>query len=182
MLTVNVGLSRKLSRDFNSSGYSVNVEGEVCVPLDEPERVLDKVRELYDLADGALREQIDRDQSDGAIAERDADPAPTIARTPRPAATGRVTRTNRLAATPDGVATERRDAALDDPRNPPATNKQVQFLLSLGKRLGLDTPALETRAAEVVGRRVGLYDLTKREAGALLDTLMEESPAPTRRG
>jgi len=29
MLRVNVGLSRKLSKDYNSTGYSVNLDGEV---------------------------------------------------------------------------------------------------------------------------------------------------------
>lgn len=37
MLKVNVGLSRKVSRDYNSTGFSVNLEGEVCAPLDDPE-------------------------------------------------------------------------------------------------------------------------------------------------
>lgn len=35
MLRVNVGLSRKLTRDYNSTGFSINVEGEVCVPSAE---------------------------------------------------------------------------------------------------------------------------------------------------
>jgi hypothetical protein len=29
MLSVNIGLSRKLSKDYNSTGYSVNLDGEV---------------------------------------------------------------------------------------------------------------------------------------------------------
>ena len=60
MLKVNVGLSRKLSRDFNSTGYSVNLEGEVANPVDDPEGVIEKIREYYDLAEEALRDQVER--------------------------------------------------------------------------------------------------------------------------
>src|SRR5581483_8116087 len=51
----------------------------------------------------------------------------------------------------------------------PATNKQVQFLLTMGKRYKLSTPQLENRVAEIIGRRCGVYDLTKKEAGFVLD-------------
>ncbi len=36
MLRVNVGLSRKLSKDFNSNGYSVNIDGEVTATVSDP--------------------------------------------------------------------------------------------------------------------------------------------------
>ena len=55
------------------------------------------------------------------------------------------------------------------------TNKQIQFLLSMSiaKRLRLTTPQIESRVAEILGRDIGLYchDLTKQEAGIVLDTL-----------
>jgi len=38
MLRVNVGMSRKLSKDFNSTGFSVNLEGEVCGTLSRGSR------------------------------------------------------------------------------------------------------------------------------------------------
>ena len=50
-----------------------------------------------------------------------------------------------------------------------ATNKQVQFVLNMGKRFKLSTPQLENRVAEIIGRRCGVYDLTKKEAGLVLD-------------
>ena len=71
MLRVNVGISRKVSRDFNSTGFSVNLEGEVTAPLDEPEVVIEKIREYYDLADEALQDQLERYESISAIASRD---------------------------------------------------------------------------------------------------------------
>lgn len=182
MLRVNAGLSRKLSRDYNSTGYSINVEGEVCVPLDDPERLLDKIRELYDLADESLRDQIERDASLAAIAAHDApaEPAPPARRF---ANANRITPLNRVAAplaaplpmAPPAAPTAAPAAAGE--AEPAATNKQVQFLLSIGKRQGLSTPQLETRVAEVLGRAVGLYDLTKREAGMVLDRLTAEATA-----
>lgn len=71
MLKVNVGLSRKLSRDYNSTGFSINVEGEIGVSIDDPEIVVEKVKELYDLAEEALSQQIERYQGESAIATRD---------------------------------------------------------------------------------------------------------------
>lgn len=68
MLRANVGLSRKLTRDYNSIGFSINVEGDVCLPIDDPEAVLEKIRELQDLANESLRDQIGRYESDSAIA------------------------------------------------------------------------------------------------------------------
>jgi len=86
MLHVNVGLSRKVSKDYNSTGFSVNLDGEIGVPLDDPEAVIEKIREYYDLADEALRDQIERYESDSAIAARDEEPrkpTPSTARTTR---------------------------------------------------------------------------------------------------
>ena len=56
-----------------------------------------------------------------------------------------------------------------------ATNKQVQFLLTMGKRFKLSTPQLENRVAEIIGRRCGVYDLTKKEAGLVLDHFTKET-------
>ena len=55
MLKANVGLSRKLSENYQSTGFSLNLEGEINATLDDPEAVIERVRELYDLADEALR-------------------------------------------------------------------------------------------------------------------------------
>ena len=71
MLKVNVGLSRKLSRDYNSTGFSLNIEGEVCVGLDDPEAVIEKIKEFYDLAEETLSQQIERYEGESAIASRD---------------------------------------------------------------------------------------------------------------
>ncbi len=165
MLRVNVGLSRKLTHDYNSTGYAINVEGELSGAIDDPHALLEKIREYYDLADEALRDQIERCQSDAALAAHDAPPA-----SPRPAARSKPV--NRIASAAPAEAAAPNAASVEQ-----ATNKQVQFLLSIGKRIGLSTPQLESRVAEILGRSVGIYDLTKRDAGLVLDRLTAEAPA-----
>ncbi|MCA9026794.1 MAG: hypothetical protein KDA86_16425 [Planctomycetaceae bacterium] len=179
MLKVNVGLSRKVSQDFNSTGFSVNLEGEVCVPLDDPEGIVEKVKELYDLAEEALNQQVERYESESAIASRDAEP-------PHRQAPARSQQNSRNGtANPNGSRTSPARNGSRPARNGnsgapiPATNKQVQYLLNLGKRQGLTTPQLEQRVADILGRNVGLYDLTKEEAGVVLDALTSDRPATT---
>ena len=82
MLKVNVGLSRKLSHDFNSTGFSLNLEGELCVGLDDPVAMIEKVKEFYDLAEEALNQQIERYEGERAIGSRD-EGQPTRTNPPR---------------------------------------------------------------------------------------------------
>jgi len=49
----------------------------------------------------------------------------------------------------------------------------VQYLLTLGKRHQLSKQELEAKIAEVTGKQVGVYDLSKREAGAVIDSLAQ---------
>lgn len=161
-IKVNVGLSRKLTRDYNSTGYSVNLEGEVCLPLDDPEAVIEKIREYYDLADEALRDQIERYESESAIASRDEEPQ----RRQQPQQGSNGHRSNGSNGHHDN-----RPNGNDNGNEPAATNKQVQFLLSMSKRHKLSNKQLEDRIAGIIGRRCRAYDLTKREAGLVLDDL-----------
>jgi hypothetical protein len=50
-----------------------------------------------------------------------------------------------------------------------ATNKQIQFILNMGKRLKLSTPQIGDEITKIVGRECEVYDLTKTEAGRVLD-------------
>ena len=162
MLRVNVGLSRKLSKDYNSTGYSINLEGEVTAPVSDPEAVVEQVKELYDLAEEALAVQVDRSQSVDAIASRDEEP-----RKQGPPRNG-----NGSAAT-RGPAEPRARTSGNGSRQEgqPATNKQIQYLLSIGKRQRLTTVQLENKIAEIIGQPVGVYDLSKTDAGIVIDTL-----------
>jgi hypothetical protein len=176
MLHVNVGISRKLTKDFNSTGFSVNLEGEISAPLDEPEMVIEKIREFYDLAEEALRDQIERYDGVSAIASRDQ----AIDCSTQPAnGNGSPTKSHHCDATTTepqlrtlpASGSSGRDAATSKPAEEKATNKQVQFLLNLAKRQGLTTQTLENRIAEAFGHRIGTYELTKRQAGQLIDSL-----------
>ena len=71
MLRANVGLSRKITRDYNSTGYSVSLDGEIPFPVDDPQAVTEKIKELFSLAQEALALEIDRDQGEDAIGRRD---------------------------------------------------------------------------------------------------------------
>ena len=128
MLKVNVGLSKKLSKDYNSEGFSINVEGEVSAAVNDPQAVVEQVKELYDLAEEALAQQIERAQSTAAIASRDEEPraARNTNGNGRPAPEA-----NRRPST-NGNGNGHRPEE-------PATNKQVQYLLSIGKRMRLST-------------------------------------------
>lgn len=157
MLKVNVGLSRKLSKDYNSEGFSINLEGEVSAAVNDPQAVVEQVKELYDLAEEALAQQIERTQSTAAIASRDEEP-----RSAGHEGNGRRVPENNRRPSSNGNGHKPDD---------PATNKQIQYLLSIGKRMRLSTAALEKEVAEILGKEVGLYDLSKKDAAVVLDQL-----------
>ena len=169
MLKVNVGLSRKLSRDFNSTGFSLNLEGEICVGPDDPESLIEKIKEYYDLAEEALSQQIERYEGESAIARRDESTAPRSAVNPS-RSNGRSTQVQPAVA-PESSNGRSHEGNESTSNADVATNKQVQYLLNLGKRQGLTTPQLEGRITELLGNKVGLYDLTKRQAGEVIDAL-----------
>lgn len=180
MLKANVGLSRKITRDYNSTGYSVNLDGEILASTDDAEAVTEKIRELFCLAQEALAQEIDRDQGEDAIGRRDEErPAPaTKGRNghasgngngqPAPVKTAPPQQSQQPAPSPSPAAPQNGHQNGTDEA---ATNKQVQFILSMGKRFKLSTPQLENRIVQVVGRKCGVYDLTKKEAGRVLDQL-----------
>jgi len=178
MLRANVGLSRKLSKDFNSTGFTINLEGEINATLDDPESVIERIRELYDLADEALVRQIEAHEGDSAIASRDAEPRPASNGhsngRPAPEANGH--------PAPEANGHPARNGQRDEkPQNgEPASNKQVAFLQNLAKRQQLFGARLEGFIEEAIGRRCTPYDLTKKEAGAVIDALNPEAAGDNR--
>ena len=180
MLKVNVGLSRKLSHDFNSTGFSLNLEGELCVGLDDPVAMIERVKEFYDLAEEALNQQIERYEGERAIGSRD-EGQPTRTNPPR---CNTPPKNQSETAAPDNSRPNgqpQQNGNGQAPNEDAATNKQVQYLLNLGKRQGLTAQQLETRIESILGRRVGVYDLTKREAGGVIDAL-NQNGAPVANG
>ena len=170
MLRANVGLSRKLSKDYNSTGYSINLDGEITAPVSDPEAVIEQVKELFDLAEEALDQQIDRSQSESAIASHDEEPRPQapVNRNGN-GANGPMARANGPTGRTRSRPPRRRTAMAMARRMQPATNKQVQYLLSIGKRQRLTTVQLEKKIAEIIGRPVGVYDLSKMAAGIVIE-------------
>ncbi len=167
MLTVNVGLSRKITKDYNSHGFSINLEGEIPIDRNDAEAVVDSVQQLYDLTEEALQRQIERYESDTALASHD-DPAAIPTNPPAKQETSPAPKSN----SENGAPRNRiKDGQLA------ATNKQIQFLLTLAKRLKLSKPKLEKRIEQILGEAIDVYDLTKRDAGIVLDTLTEKQPA-----
>lgn len=172
MLKVNVGLSRKLSRDYNSTGFSLNLEGELCVGPDDPEAMIEKIKEFYDLAEEALNQQIERYEGESAIASRDEAPA-------RQNGPGRNRVASQASRQPETSPQTSGHGNGHAGNGEPATNKQVQYLLNLGKRNGLTPPQLEGRIESILGKRVGVYDLTKKEAGDVIDVLSQNGTPAT---
>ena len=61
-----------------------------------------------------------------------------------------------------------------------ATPKQQQNLQNLGKRKGLSRDDMDAVIAQVVGSSKKAHDLTKREAGAVIDHLTNLEPEGAR--
>lgn len=165
MLRVNVGLSRKVSKDYNSTGFSVNLDGEITAPTSDAEAVIVQVKELFELAEEALNQEIERYRGESAIAGRDDEP--------RPVATGDNGNGHRRQPAPANGAngSSRQPTSNGYQESDAATNKQINYLLNIGKRQRLSTVQLERRIGEILGQAVGLYDLSKREAAKVIDAL-----------
>ena len=176
MLRANVGVSRKVSRDYQSTGYTVNLDGEIPFATEDSEGVLEKIRELFDLAHEAIGREIERDQGDASIARRDEPakaPAPPKTPAPKPRFNNRLKDHSPQIDSPTAPSPAGNGNGSPSGHGngtpEPATNKQIQFLLTLGKKLNLNTAQIADEIAKITGRQVGLYDVSKKEAGKILD-------------
>ena len=183
MIRANIGLSRKLSKDYNSTGFTINLDGEISAAVSDPQAVIEQIKELYDLAEEALDVQIERYQSVDAVASHDAPPPPAVANNGQRHPTGNNNGSRPVSnGSHQNGRTNRLNGNAAPPSNEPATEKQVQFLLSIAKRQKITTAQLEDRIAEVLGSQIGLYDLSKSEAGQVITRLTNDDPRkPTRR-
>lgn len=172
MLKANVGLSRKLSENFQSTGFSLNLEGEIHATLDDPESVIERIKELYSVAEEALDRQISESREIDSFAARDADNRP---RPPDHGPSNGHTPGEAQSSSRNGHQNGKTAGAGE-----PASNKQVQFLQTLAKRQKLYGPKLEGFIEDTIGRRCSPYDLTKKEAGAVIDALNPEEAGDNR--
>ncbi len=169
MLRATVNVSRKISQNYNSTGFGISLDGEIQGSLDDPQTVIERIKELYDLAEEALDQQIDRHQSDSGLASRDKDH-------PEPERNG-----HHDNGSANGHAPVRNGHQNGKPATgEPASNKQVQYLQTLAKPQKLFGAKLEAYIEEVLGRRCSPYDLTKKEAGTIIDALNPEEAGDNR--
>jgi hypothetical protein len=157
MLRSTVTLSRTVNRQSETSRYSVSLDGEIMGHPDDPESVLERVAELFSLAEEALAREIQRDTGDEAHP-------------------GDQRHREQPGVQPVG---DRVTPASLEASGGPATPKQIKFLRSLGKRQGLSDDALSTVLADVLGQPVPLSGLTKRQAGQVIDHLNGRPAATT---
>lgn len=176
MLRANVGLSRKLSHNYQSTGYAVNLDGEIPFQPDDADGVLEKIRELFDLAHEALNQQVERDHADTNFPP--VEEMPPLLKRLNGQSTERVLKHEPQDNTgPDEEESPPTRERSKPTTTEPATNKQVQFILNIGRRHRLTTHQLEHRVAQIIGRKCGLYEITKKEAGLVLDELTHVTPA-----
>ncbi len=121
--------------------------------------MVEQVKEFFDLAEEALDRQMDRSQGDDALASRD-EPKH------REHANG-----NGTSGVPRQPHRDNGPPRGNGSKDEPATNKQIQFLLNLGQQQKLTKRQLQDRVVEILGFDCDLYDLSKRDAGTVLDTL-----------
>lgn len=167
MLRANVGVSKKMSKDYNSRGFTLNLEGEIHATLDDPEAVIERIKELYSVAEEALDRQVSESREIDQFASRDADDHPGPPNGHPAGQAPSSSRNGHQNGKPAGSGE-------------PASNKQVQFLQTLAKRQKLFGPKLDGFIEEVLGRRCSPYDLTKKEAGAVIDALNPEEAGDNR--
>lgn len=173
MLKANVGLSRKLSENYQSTGFSLNLEGEILVAPDDSEGVIERIKELYSIAEEALNRQISESQEIDAFTRRDVEDKPRHPNNGQ--SNGHHPPASSCPAPSNGHPQDSRRQ-----NGEPATNKQVQFLQNLAKRQKLFGAKLEGFIEETIGRQCSPYDLTKKEAGAVIDALNPEQAGDNR--
>jgi hypothetical protein len=144
-LTVNVGLSRKASENYQSAGISINLAAELDQSLlARPDQLQQQIDQIYALAEAAVERQATRLQSTQAN---------RTATEPRAAGNGASTRNGS-----NGRSNGQHEAAM--------TESQSRAILAIAKRMGID-PAAECR--NLTGCE--LAKLTVRQASELIDHL-----------
>ena len=154
-LSVNVGLSRKASKDYQSTGVSINVTAELDQSLlARPDELQQQIDGLYAQAEQALDRQ---------AGEAHAEPAP-----PR----------KDSAAQRQAIRPARRNAAAERRPNTNGTNgggmteSQRKAIYAIAGRLGLDA---EYEVREIFGWDLNMLGV--REASQVIDHLKEQQAA-----
>ena len=154
-VSINVGLSRKASKDYQSTGVSINVTAELDQSLlARPDELQQEVANLYAQAAQAMDRQAGRPEQTAPPPR--AGPTPTAA----PTATATAMQGNGHRANGNGGG---------------MTDSQRRAIIAIARRLNVD-PAYE--ADQVIG--TPLDDLSVRQAWELIDHLKSLAPADSR--
>jgi hypothetical protein len=167
-----VSLNRTVSRGPHPVGYGITLDGEILHPTEDVDAVLERVGELFHLADEALAVEIERDRIGNSSCR--GDEQRSLASTT--ATPTNVTRANPPSVSPSLPDHDRRASAGHPAPPEPATPKQVRYLQTLGKRRGLSGTGLDAVISRVVGSPKTTSDLTKREAGTVINHLAQTQP------
>lgn len=155
-LSINVGLSRKASKDYQSTGVSINVTAELDQSLlAKPAELQRQINGLYDQARQALDTQT---EPPGEV--------------PRPRAADNGGRTARNPATNGNSATNGNGSRATSPM----TASQRRAITAIASRLGVDA---DTEARQIIG--VEFDQLSLRQASELIDALKAQADAPAAR-
>ena len=150
--------------------YAVTIDGEIPFPVDDAEAVLEKISELFHLAEEALAVELERDRDQPTSAgDGPKSQAPTQTTSPNP--TARYERSERSEPLPINRPPYTGTSRNGTGHGNSATPKQQKYVGNLARRKGLKPDALDAVIAQVVGSPKKVVDLTKREAGLVIDHL-----------
>ena len=149
-LSINVGLSRKASKDYQSIGYSINVSAELDQALlARPDDLQAQVANLYQQAEAAL----DRQAGGSSAGDHHASQPSRQESPPRANGNG---------------------AARGNGRVVPATESQKRAIQAICRRLGTDP---EYEAQQLIG--LPFLSLSIKQASELIDSLKAVEPPET---
>ena len=136
MLKASVCLGRKISRDYNSTNYTVSIEADIPASPDQPDEVQKHIHRLFVLAEKSLGTEIDRDQSEQNIGRHDEEPASNGRHQPPQNDRGPA-RSNGNGHGSNGNG----QAPTNGQHEEPASQKQVNYIFNLAKRIALQAAA-----------------------------------------
>lgn len=154
-LSINVGLSRKASKDYQSTGVFLNLVSEL------PQELLSRPEELQARIDDLFH------QVEDAVNRHAGAPASARAPARRTASNGNASRTTgngRYVRNGNGTRANGNGGAM--------TESQRRAILAIAKRANIDP---EAEALDVIG--AGIDELTLRQASELIDHLKGIEPA-----
>ena len=165
-LSINVGLSRKASRNFQSTGVSINVTAELDQALlANPQALQQQIGDLYAQAQTVLERQI------GNMTQGDS------SRHHAAYANGHAARWNGNGSGDRGYTNDNGNGRRANGHASVATESQRRAIDAIARRADVN-PAIEAR--EVIGAE--LDDLSLRQASDLIDHLKSLAPAGNRNG